>query len=204
MTSPKLLTRGELLADPLAQFQDWYQDGYKIGLQEPSAMTLATASPDGFPSVRVVLLKEISQGGFVFYTNYESRKSRDMIANPRAALAFHWQPLLRQIRIEGRIQKVTREESEKYFRSRPRESQLGAWASRQSLPIASRQDLENTYFELKKRYEGQEVPYPEHWGGFRLMPEKIEFWQAREYRLHDRFLYTRGSDGNWAISQLSP
>ena len=168
-------------------------------------MTLATADAAGAPSARVVLLKDVDERGFAFYTNYDSRKGRDLAANPRAALCFFWQPLERQVRVEGTVGRVSRAESEAYFRSRPRQAQIGAWVSRQSATIASRAELERLEAELQERFGGGPVPLPDYWGGYRVVPDSIEFWQGRPSRLHDRMLYTRDhSGGGWTLRRLSP
>jgi pyridoxamine 5'-phosphate oxidase len=166
-------------------------------------MTLATASADGAPSARMVLLKAADEDGFVFYSGYDSRKGSELAANPRAALVFYWQSLGRQVRVEGPVERASAEESDAYFASRPRASRLAAWASEQSRPLASRADLDRRYAELEAEYEGREVPRPERWGGYRLRPEAIEFWQHRDNRLHERIRYTRAREG-WTAELLSP
>jgi pyridoxamine 5'-phosphate oxidase len=191
------------VTDPLAQFSAWYEHAVAAGLPEPEAMALATSTPDGVPSVRFVLLKGIDERGVEFYTNYESRKGRELVANPRGALAILWKPLQRQVRLEGPVEVLTPEESDAYFASRSRGSQLGAWASRQSEAIPDREWLENRLAEVDAQYEG-DVPRPPHWGGFRLVPEAIEFWEGRPNRLHDREAFTRGVDGAWHSRRLSP
>jgi pyridoxamine 5'-phosphate oxidase len=191
------------VTDPLAQFSAWYEHAVAAGLPEPEAMALATSSPEGLPSVRFVLLKGIDEHGVEFYTNYESRKGRELTANPHAALAILWKPLQRQVRLEGPVEVLTPEESDAYFASRSRGSQLGAWASRQSEAIPDREWLENRLAEVDASYVG-EVPRPPHWGGFRLVPEAIEFWEGRPNRLHDREAFTRGVDGAWHSRRLSP
>jgi pyridoxamine 5'-phosphate oxidase len=183
--------------DPLRQFQSWLEES-----GGDDRVALATASPDGAPSARMVLLKGADERGFVFHTNYESRKGRELAANPRAALLFYWAELGRQVRVEGRVERVTHEESEAYFRTRPRGGQLAAWASAQSEPIESREALEARFAEAAAEHSG-DVPLPPHWGGFRLVPEVYEFWQHRENRLHDRFRYRR-EGGAWLIDRLSP
>jgi pyridoxamine 5'-phosphate oxidase len=189
--------------DPIKQFQTWLDDAFAAKLPLLEAMTLATATPDGKPSARMVLLKQVDQAGFVFYTNYNSPKARQLDANPYAALVFYWAQLDRQVRVEGSITKTSAEESRTYFSTRPRESQIGAWASDQSEAIASREVLEERAVELEKQYCDREIDCPEHWGGYRLKPERIEFWKSRIGRLHDRILYERDGDG-WVISRLAP
>lgn len=189
-------------ADPFTQFDAWFADAEAAKLAEPNAMTLATATPDGVPSARVLLLKGFDARGFVFFTNYDSRKGQELTANPRAAMVFFWQPLERQVRIEGTIKKADRDESQGYFDSRPRASQLGAWASRQSEVIASRAVVESREKELDAQF-ADGVPLPDFWGGYRLVPAIVEFWQGRPSRLHDRLRYTR-ADGGWTIDRLSP
>jgi pyridoxamine 5'-phosphate oxidase len=189
--------------DPIAQFKKWFAESVRAEQADPEAMTLSTVSAGGEVSARVVLLRGLDERGFVFYTNYESRKSRDLIANPRAALTFYWSSLNRQVRIEGAVEKVSRQESEEYFQARPHGSQLGAWASPQSQEIAGRTSLDRMFTEVEQRFSGQPIPCPPFWGGFRLKPARIEFWQGRENRLHDRILYALGDDG-WRISRLAP
>ena len=189
--------------DPIKQFQTWFSDAFEAKLPLPEAMTLATATRDGKPSARMVLLKQVDHDGFVFYTNYNSAKSEQLDANPYAALVFYWPKLDRQVRIEGSISKTSREESLAYFATRPRESQIGAWASEQSEVIESREVLEQRAEELEKQYRDREIDCPEHWGGYRLKPERIEFWKSRIGRLHDRILYQREGD-SWTITRLAP
>lgn len=191
------------MSDPLAQFSAWYEHAVAAGLPEPEAMALATSTPDGLPSVRFVLLKGIDERGVEFFTNYESRKGRELATNPHAALAVLWKPLQRQVRLEGPVEVLTASESDAYFASRSRGSQLGAWASRQSESIPDREWLENRLAEVDASYEG-DVPRPPYWGGFRLVPEAIEFWEGRPNRLHDREAFTRGADGAWHARRLSP
>ena len=189
--------------DPMVQFGTWFENVVDANLHEPNAMILATATREGLPSVRTVLLKGYDGRGFVFYTNYEGRKARELEANPACALLFYWGELERQVRIEGRAGRVPGEESDAYFASRPRGSRLGAWASEQSRPVAGRNVLEERARALEKEYEGREVPRPPFWGGYRVEPHAIEFWQGRENRLHDRISYRRES-GGWRLERLQP
>lgn len=189
--------------DPIRQFQSWLNDAIAAKLPLPEAMTLATATPDGKPSARMVLLKQVDHDGFVFYTNYRSAKAAQLDANPYAALVFYWAQLDRQVRVEGSVTRTSPEESREYFRTRPRESQIGAWASEQSETISGREVLEQRALELETQYCDREIDCPEHWGGYRLNPERIEFWKSRIGRLHDRILYERTVDG-WSISRLAP
>lgn len=197
------LAEGDVAADPIAQFLAWFDDAQAAELREPNAMTLATATPDGAPSARIVLLKGVDERGFVFYTDYRSRKGEELAANPRAALVFHWAELERQVRVTGTVARVAREESEAYYRTRPVGSRIGAWASYQSRPIAGRAELEAREAELAHRYADGDVPLPPHWGGYRVAPETVEFWQGRPSRLHDRLRYVR-EDGAWRVERLSP
>jgi len=189
--------------DPIKQFQIWFNDAIAAKLPLPEAMTLATATPEGRPSARMVLLKQVDQDGFVFYTNYRSAKAEQLDANPYAALVFYWAVLDRQVRVEGRVAKTSAQESSEYFRTRPRESQIGAWTSEQSQAIGSREVLEQRARELEALYRDREVERPEHWGGYRVEPERIEFWKSRIGRLHDRILYQRSGPG-WTITRLAP
>jgi pyridoxamine 5'-phosphate oxidase len=189
--------------DPIERFQDWFREAEQAGVEVPEATTLATASADGAPSARMVLLKGADADGFVFYSGYVSRKAGELEQNPRAALVFYWRPLGKQVRVEGRVEQVSEADSAEYFATRPRGSQLAAWASQQSHPLESREELERRYAELEREYEGREVPRPPHWGGFRLRPDAIEFWEHRENRLHERTCYTRAREG-WHAQLLSP
>src|ERR1700728_739671 len=191
--------------NPILQFEHWFKDVQASHLKEPNAMTLATATAGGRRSARVVLLKEVSDLGFVFYTNYGSRKAQEIETNPFAALTFHWPELGRQVRVEGRVRRVPPEQSAAYFRSRPKGSQLGAWASRQSAVLSSREPLDAKWAELQALYANNDnVPVPEFWGGYCLVPETIEFWEGRPNRLHDRLRYRRKGEDGWAVERLSP
>lgn len=192
--------------DPLTQFRSWLHDAIVAEVPEPNAMVLATASPEGVPSARTVLLKGLDERGFVFYTNLESDKARDLTANPRAALVFPWHAMERQVRVTGTVTRTSTEETAAYFASRPRESRLGAWASRQSSVVSGRNELDRAYLEAAKRWpDGTDIPLPEFWGGFRVAPTVVEFWQGRQGRLHDRVRYRRASDGEpWIIERLAP
>ena len=196
------LQESDVDPDPIAQFRRWFDEALAAHLPEPNAMTLATATPDGKPSARSVLLKGFDQRGFVFFTNYESRKAHELIANPQAALIFYWAELERQVRVEGSVSRVSEEESDAYFASRPRSSQLGAWTSPQSQVIAGRAVLDQRLEQMGQQF-GDDVPRPPHWGGFRVAPQVIEFWQGRPSRLHDRLRY-RCEDGRWIIERLAP
>jgi pyridoxamine 5'-phosphate oxidase len=198
------LDEADVRPDPIEQFGAWFDEARAANVPEPNAMSLATVDAGGRPSARIVLLKDFDPRGFTFHTNYHSRKGRELKANPRAALCFFWQPLERQVRVEGTVERIDVADSEAYFRSRPRLAQIGAWVSQQSAPIASRADLERLNDQLTKQFEGGDVPRPEHWGGFRLMPDAVEFWQGRPSRLHDRILYTRQPDSTWTRQRLSP
>lgn len=190
--------------NPIDLFRRWFDDAMASGSRLPDAMTLATATAGGKPSARMVLLKQVDEQGFVFYTNYRSRKAVELDGNPHAALVFYWLQLDRQVRVEGRVTRVSATESDEYFRTRPRESQLGALASPQSEIIEGRAVLEQNFRELEERYAGREVERPEHWGGYRLQPERIEFWQNRVGRLHDRIEYERNANGSWTVRRLAP
>ncbi|MGB2709935.1 MAG: pyridoxamine 5'-phosphate oxidase [Conexibacter sp.] len=200
----RALTEDELLPEPMALFARWYAEAQAARLPHADAMTLATASADGRPSARIVLLKDADARGFAFFTNYESRKAHELDANPRAALAILWAGLERQVRAVGSVVRLTAEESDAYFATRPRGSQLGAWASQQSRPLPRRQELEERWEALEQRYDGVAVPRPPHWGGYRVAPQEVEFWQGRANRLHDRFAYVRAPDGSWARERLQP
>ena len=189
---------------PFAQFTRWFDQAARHGIRVPEAATLATATKEGVPSARIVLVKLHDESGFVFFSNYESRKGRELAANPSAALMFHWDPLGRQVRVEGRVERTSPEESARYARSRPRGSQLSALASPQSEVVEGREVLERRVAELAAEYEGGDLPEPESWGGFRLTPDSLEFWQHREDRLHDRLRYTRQADRGWLIERLAP
>ena len=198
------LTEADAASDPIEQFRSWFDEALAAGLHEPNAMTLATATPEGRPSARVVLLKGFDERGFVFYTNYEGRKGGELEANPYCSLVFYWGELERQVRVEGRASRVSEEDSDEYFGSRPRGSQLGAWASEQSRPVEGRGALEERLRGLEAEYEEREVPRPSFWGGYRVEPEVIEFWQGRENRLHDRLVYRRSDNGEWGRERLQP
>lgn len=198
------LRRADLDPDPIRQFGRWFGEAAAAEIRDVNAMSLATVGSDGTPSVRIVLLKAMSERGFVFFTNYESAKGRCLVDNPKAALNLFWPQLERQIRINGTVEKTSREESAEYFQSRPIGSQLGAWASQQSEVIANRETLEAALAEATQRFGDGAIPLPPHWGGYRVLPEEIEFWQGRTNRLHDRFRYSRQVDGGWRIDRLSP
>ena len=198
------LAEKDLARDPFRHFEKWFQEAEAAKRAEPNAMTLATASPDGRPSARTVLLKGLDGRGFVFYSNYESRKGRELTLNARVALVFPWIALERQVLIEGTVTKVAREESAAYFHSRPRASQLGAWVAQQSSVIPGRATLEEAMKALEKKHAGAEIPLPPNWGGYRVAPETIEFWQGRRSRLHDRLRYRRDQEGGWLVERLSP
>ncbi len=198
------LRRADLNPNPIAQFQKWFDEALKAELIEPSAMTLATADADGAPSSRIVLLKGAEERGFMFFTNYESRKGRELAGNPRAALTLFWPELEREICIAGTVSKTTRADSDKYFAMRPRGAQLGAWVSKQSTVVPDRAFLETRLADVEKQFANRDVETPPYWGGYLLTPTRIEFWQGRPNRLHDRFQYLKQPDGSWRIERLSP
>jgi pyridoxamine 5'-phosphate oxidase len=191
-------------ANPLDTFRRWFAEAQQSGLRMPEAMTVATASKEGWPSARMLLLKNADDRGFVFYTNYNSRKAKDLDENPRAALVFHWSPLEYQVRVEGTVTRTSTDESDAYFKTRPRDSQIGAHASPQSEVISDRSTLEQRVEELTESFGDEEIARPENWGGYLLKPERIEFWKGRVGRLHDRLLYERQPDGSWTIKRLAP
>jgi pyridoxamine 5'-phosphate oxidase len=197
------LSEHDVADDPIAQFSAWFQEAIQAEVVEPNAMALATATPDAYPSARIVLLKGVDQRGFVFYTDYRSRKGRELADNPCASLCFFWAELERQVRINGAVQRVSRDEADAYFQSRPLPSRIGAWTSSQSSVLASRAELEAQLAENEARFSGGHVPLPDHWGGFRVVPEEIEFWQGRPSRLHDRVQFRREA-GVWVKRRLSP
>jgi len=190
--------------DPLKLFQRWLHEAQAAGIHLAEAMTLATATSEGKPSARLILLKQADESGFVFYTNYNSMKARELDSNPQAALVFYWPQLERQVRVEGRVERTSAQESDVYFKTRPRESKIGALASPQSEVIQSRKMLQKRADELEELYRDREIDRPAHWGGYRLAPDRIEFWKGRPGRLHDRILYERQADGIWTISRLTP
>jgi pyridoxamine 5'-phosphate oxidase len=205
MNQPKPLTKAAVHPNPIRQFEIWSQEARATGMSEQDAisMTLATATRFGQPSARIVLLKAFDEQGFVFYTNYDSRKGNELEENARACLLFYWSPLWRQVRIEGSVERVSPEESDQYFHSRPLGSKIGAWASEQSRTIGDRTVLDQRFAEFELKF-ADNVPRPAHWGGYRVKPEAIEFWQGQENRLHDRLLYTAQPDGSWSIERLAP
>lgn len=195
---------GDLDVNPFSQFEKWYDEVQRAGITEYPAMTLATCGGDRRPSARIVYLRNFDSRGYVFYTNYQSRKGQELASNPLASVCFYWKELERQIRIEGRIEKVSAEESDAYFAGRPRESRLGAWASLQSEVLDSPKELEARVEEFRQKFDGQEVPRPDYWGGYRLIPDRFEFWQGRPSRLHDRFVYQLSSHGSWSLARHFP
>lgn len=197
------LSKSSVVKDPFAQFNLWYDEVISSKIAMPEAMILATTTADGIPSTRTVLLKEVDDKGFIFFTNYLSRKGKELEKNPNASFLFYWKELERQIRIEGRIDKISREKSEEYFNTRPRESQIGAWVSEQSSIIPDRKFLDAKFDELKKKFGDDKIPLPDYWGGYRLIPNYFEFWQGRESRLHDRICYKKIESG-WEIFRLAP
>lgn len=192
-----------LIDEAIAKFNEIFDRAHHCGLKEPTAMTLATCTPNGKPSIRTVLLKSFDQHGFVFFTNYESRKGRELTSNPHAALCFHWQPLQEQVIVEGVVMSVTSKEADEYWQTRPRESQIGAWASLQSKALDERMSLEKRYNEVYQKYEKKNIPRPTHWSGFRIIPNRIEFWKAKPFRLHERLVYENKGDG-WKKGLLYP
>lgn len=197
------LSRSDLVADPLEQFRRWMEQAVEAGIDQPNAMTLATVSPEGKPSARIVLLKEVNEEGFVFFTNYNGRKGDDLKVNPHAALVWLWLPLARQVRVEGVVHRTSDEASDEYFKTRPLGSRIGAWASPQSQVVAHRGVLEDAFEEYAQMYSDGNVPRPTHWGGYGLVPDMIEFWQGQPNRLHDRFRYLR-TEAGWEIARLGP
>ncbi len=198
------LSEKDVAPNPIDQFTRWWDDALNSEIEEVNAMTLATVTAEGFPSARIVLLKGYTEEGFVFFTNYESHKGKELAQNPRACLVFFWKALERQVRIEGNVEKIAAADSEAYFQSRPVGSRIGAWASPQSTVISGREVIENNVIELEKKYANTPIPRPEHWGGYIVKPVNIEFWQGRSSRLHDRILYTAQKDLSWKIERLAP
>lgn len=200
---PPLHAEG-MAPEPIAQFEEWFDEARRADISRPNAMTLATTAPNGAPSARTVLLKQVDERGFVFFTNYRSRKARELAANPQAALVFWWSALERQVRVEGRVMRTAEEASDAYFHTRPRRSRLSAWASPQSETVEGRKALEERFAAVAAEYEDREAPRPPHWGGYRLTPHTVEFWQGRPGRLHDRLRYHRTDDDDWQIERLAP
>ncbi|UAY52261.1 pyridoxamine 5'-phosphate oxidase [Ferruginibacter albus] len=198
------LAESDVAANPVEQFSKWWDAAIKSNIDEVNAMTLATATPTGKPFARIVLLKGFDEKGFSFYTNYESDKGLELASNPQAALLFFWKELQRQVRIEGTVEKLSAEESDVYFASRPEGSRIGAWASPQSKVVSTRNELEESFLAYEKEFKGKDIPRPPHWGGYRIVPKQIEFWQGRPNRLHDRIQYSLQKDNNWKIERLAP
>ena len=198
------LSEKDIAADPFTQFNNWWNDAVKSELDEINAMTLATATLSGIPAARIVLLKSVTDAGFVFFTNYSSHKGKELEENPQACLVFFWKELERQVRITGRVEKVTAAESDEYFHSRPAGSRVGAWASPQSSVIRSREVIENNIVKIEEQFAGTEITRPPHWGGYIVIPSVIEFWQGRTNRLHDRLQFSKMQDGSWKIERLAP
>lgn len=198
------LDEAHVLSHPFRQFERWMKNAIDAKVEEPNAMTLATTDADGFPDARVVLLRDLDKKGFVFFSNYRSRKGQELRANRRVCLNFFWPELQRQVRIRGKVERLPARASDAYFRSRPRQSQIGAWASLQSEPLAARADLEERFILFEKKFSGTSVPRPPHWGGYRVIPDHIEFWQGRRSRLHDRIAYGRSRAGRWTHCRLYP
>jgi len=198
------LLEGEVDPDPIIQFRTWFSQALELDLKDANAMTLATATPDGKPSARIVLIKGVDERGFTFFTNYGSRKAEELAANPNASLVFYWRELDRQVRIDGVVSRVSQAESASYFASRPRGAQIGAWASEQSSIIPDRNALESEATAYEQQFDGKDVPLPANWGGYRLEPHWFEFWHGRASRLHDRLTYTRQASGEWALQRLAP
>jgi pyridoxamine 5'-phosphate oxidase len=199
----EVLVTAEVCDNPIDQFTKWFDQALSTDMLDPNAMTLSTATKDGIPSSRIVLLKGVDEKGFQFYTNYKSQKGKELAENPRAALCFYWATLERQVRIQGKVRRINRKESKNYFQQRPRLSQLSAWASEQSSKVDSRDELLSRFKEIEKRFENKEIPLPEFWGGYLLQPNRIEFWQGREGRMHDRICYKKKED-SWTKFRLAP